>query len=289
VLASLPDILEAAGRERRAAGGFTAYDIATAVAVTRAAEARGVGVVLIVSAQAFAARTGPALVAALRAEAERARVPACVQLDHVADLGAMERALAAGATALMADGSTLPYEENVGLVRAAAELAARHGAAVEAELGRVEGDEEIALAAAAGALTDPGQAADFMARTGADCLAVSIGNVHGAYRRPPQLDWPRLAAVRRAIPHPLSLHGASGLPAEALSTAIAHGVTKVNVNTELRRRWLQAVGEGVAAAGDGANLLALQGRLVDAVGEAVEAKLAELAGAAGQPTRSSPV
>src|SRR5207244_4853159 len=110
-----------------------------------------------------------------------------------------------GAGAAMADGSHLELDANVELVRAAASAGE-----VEAELGGIAGDEDVARAVAAGALTDPDQAAAFAERSGAACLAVSIGNVHGTYSEPPALDWERLAAIRPRVELPLSLHGASG-------------------------------------------------------------------------------
>ena len=84
-----------------------------------------------------------------------------------------------------------------------------------------------------------------MARTGADCLAVSIGNVHGTYRGPPRLDWDRLEAIRSAIATPLSLHGASGIPDEMVQRTIATGVAKINVNTELRSAYLGATADAL--------------------------------------------
>lgn len=267
-------LLDAARTAGRAVGAFTVYDLGAATAVLRAAEARGVGVILIISPQAFAAPAGAALVAALRVLATASDVPVAIQLDHVSDLDAMARALDCGVTALMADGSKLPYEENVALVHAAVALARPHGAEVEAELGRIEGDEELALAAEAGALTDPAQAADYLDRSGADCLAVSIGNVHGTYSRPPELDWPRLEAVAAAVDRPLALHGASGLPDADLQAAIRRGVVKVNVNTELRQRWFATVAARAETLGQRSELLALQGELADALAEVVDAKLA---------------
>ena len=94
---------------------------------------------------------------------------------------------------------SLPYEANIEFVARAVELAHRAGAAVEAELGSITGDEDVALAVEAGALTDPDQAVEFVARTRADCLAVSIGNVHGIYRQKPQLDFERLEAIRGRV------------------------------------------------------------------------------------------
>ena len=109
----------------------------------------------------------------------------------------------------MADGSRLPDDENLAFTTAVAQELRPLGIAVEAELGRVEGDEDLAALAAAGALTDPDEAAAFVRSSGVDCLAVSIGNVHGHYASTPALDWERLERLRGAGA-PLSLHGASG-------------------------------------------------------------------------------
>jgi tagatose 1,6-diphosphate aldolase GatY/KbaY len=272
MLASLPELLAAARARDAAVGAFTAYNLETVAATVRAAEARETPVMMLVSAAAFRSSLGRALTGALVAAADGAAVPCCVQLDHVSDLDTMRMALELGCGALMADGSKLPDDENAALVRAAVELATAHGAHVEAELGRIEGDEEVASATRAGALTDPGQAA-FMAETGAACLAVSIGNVHGTYAAPPQLDWPRLAAIAEAVDVPLSLHGASGLNDADVRRCVAGGVRKVNVNTELRRRHFAVLRDHVAEFERGSRMLALGELLAEYVADVVERKL----------------
>ncbi len=145
----------------------------------------------------------------------------------------------------MADGSHLDYAANVDFTRAMAELAHARGAAVEAELGRLSGTEDgLTVEEYAAKLTDPQQAADFVERSAADMLAVCIGNVHGRYPGEPQLDFERLAAIRRAVAVPLVLHGASGLPPAQISQAIALGICKFNVNTEVREAYLGALEAG---------------------------------------------
>lgn len=267
------DLLAEADRRGGAVGAFTAYNLEGALAVLRAAEERSDGVLLLVSSQAFATRGGPALVAALRAVAERSPAPCAIQLDHAPDLRMMEAALEAGAGALMADGSRLPYEENLELVMAAVKLGERFGAGVEAELGHVAGDEELATAAARGALTDPPEAADFVTASGAACLAVSIGNAHGRYEKPPELDWDRLDRIRERVAVPLSLHGASGLPDVHVARSVRAGIRKVNVNTELRERWFAVLAERAEALRSGAQLLALNEKLIEELADVVSAKL----------------
>lgn len=213
------------------------------------------------------------LLSAVLAAAERSEARACVQLDHCDDITVIESALEAGAGAVMADGSALAYEENLAFVGRAVEIGREHGASVEAELGGILGDEDVAEAVAAGALTDPAQAQDFVARTGADLLAVSIGNVHGVYRDPPDLDFVRLAEIAAISKAPLSLHGASGIPDAMIQHAIMTGIAKINVNTELRAAYLAATAAHLAAVLDGSRLAALHAAQVDAVRAVVLDKL----------------
>jgi tagatose 1,6-diphosphate aldolase GatY/KbaY len=272
VLTAFGDLL-AARREGAAVGAFTCYDLETATAALHAAAVAEAGVILLIGGRTYTDAGGDVLLAALVAATRRAPALACVQLDHCDDLTVIASALEAGAGAVMADGSALPYEQNVRFVADAVELARGHGAAVEAELGGITGDEDVAAAVAAGALTDPAEARELMAQTGAACLAVSIGNVHGIYREPPRLDWERLEAIRALLDAPLSLHGASGIPDELVRRAIGAGVAKINVNTELRQAYLAATGATIGSVLEGSRLNALHAAQVAAVEQVVAAKL----------------
>jgi tagatose 1,6-diphosphate aldolase GatY/KbaY len=273
MLARFSDLLASAGERDSALGAFTAYNLEQALGILRAAEDRDRGVVLLVGAQSFRSPNGRLLLSALVAVARESTAPACVQLDHADDPELISRAFALGVGAVLADGSRLSLDENVELVREAVLSGRASAGEVECELGGIAGDEDVAAAVAAGALTEPDEAARFVEQTGAACLAVSIGNVHGVYREPPDLDWPRLEAIRRQVPVPLSLHGASGLSDEDVRRAISLGVVKVNVNTELRERYLEATAAGLAEARAGARVLELNAAQVEAIAEVVRAKL----------------
>jgi ketose-bisphosphate aldolase len=266
---------------RSAVGAFTCYDLEVARAVLAAAAGRDVGVVLLISRDAFAADGGDQLLAGVRAAAERSPARACVQLDHVSDLELIAGAFELGAGAVMADGSRSPFDENVALVQEARRSAERFGAAVEAELGHVTGGEDVAVATEAGGLTDPEEARRFAAATGVACLAVSIGNVHGTYAGPPSLDWDRLDEIEAAVDVPLSLHGASGLADADLQRAVAAGVRKINANTELRDAYLSATRDRLDEALDGLRVISLHEAQTAAVQELVDRKIAAFGGAAG--------
>jgi ketose-bisphosphate aldolase len=266
--------------ERRAkgaaAGAFTCYDVTTAIGVVRAAETRGDPAILLVAAASFRAASGRLLTPALLAVAHEATVPMCVQLDHVSDDSLIDAALASGIDAVMADGSTLPFAENTAFAAAVRRRAGATG--VEVELAHIEGGEDVAAATEVGALTDPDEAAVFVSETGCDCLAVSIGNVHGRYASLPALDWARLERISERVSVPLSLHGASGLPDEDVRRAISLGVAKVNVNAEVRACYLSRLSERLPDAVEGLRLLELDEAVIEAVAAVVDGKLRLLAG-----------
>jgi tagatose 1,6-diphosphate aldolase GatY/KbaY len=277
MLAQFRALLEERRAKCAAAGAFTCYDVTTALGVVRAAEQRAVPVILLVSEASFRAPESRLLVPALVAVAERADVAACVQVDHVADPGLIASALAAGVGAVLVDGSGLSLDQNAAFVRRAV-AAAPQGVGIEAELGRIRGGEDVATAAAAGAFTDPAEAAAFAETTGAHCLAVSIGNVHGTYAATPRLDWDRLKRIREQVGDlPLSLHGASGLPPADVRRAISLGICKVNVNTEIRRRYLSELSASLPAVLPGLRLLDLELTVIAAVAEAA-AEILDLLG-----------
>jgi len=273
VIASFRNLLHERRASAAALGAFTCYDATTAAGVILAAEARGAPVVLLLSERSFREPTGRLLAASLVAIASEARVGACVQLDHVSDLELVRGALASGVGSVMADGSRLPFSDNVRLVQEATSLAASRGADVEAELGHVAGDEDVSRAATVRALTDPAEAAAFVEETRAACLAVSIGNVHGAYAERPKLDWSRLGEIAARTSVPLSLHGASGLPDDDVRRAVALGVCKVNVNTEIRERIYVELARQVPETAPGYRLADLDRGLVAAIAETVDRKL----------------
>ena len=258
----LDHLVTSALQQGSAVPAFTCYDFTTALAVVGAAEESGRGVILLVAPKTAATANGLRLIAALRGLADAAAVPVAVQLDHASDLRVMADAVKAGADSVLADGSSLPYEDNIALVQAARGLLGAE-VVLEAELGGLAGDEDRAFGAdqsgvdVAG-LTDSAQVEDFVSRTGAELLAVAVGNVHGKYKGEPKLRWDVLQDIAARIHIPLVLHGASGIPAEELVKAAAMNVGKVNFNTELRTGVLATLQDQLPAhRADGENLQGL--------------------------------
>jgi tagatose 1,6-diphosphate aldolase GatY/KbaY len=265
--ARLDQLVASALQQGSAVPAFTCYDFTTALAVAAAAEHSGRGAILLVAPSTAATSNGLRLIAALRGLADSATVPLAVQLDHASNLGVIADAVAAGADSVLVDGSSLAYEDNIALVRAARTLLDDAGFAetvIEAELGGLAGDEDRAFGAdAAGSapgagLTDSAQVEDFVARSGAQLLAVAVGNVHGRYQGKPELRWDVLQDIAVRTRVPLVLHGASGIPATELVKAAAMNVGKVNFNTELRTGVLATLESRTGAhRNDGENLQGL--------------------------------
>ena len=169
--------------------------------------------------------------------ARQARTPVATILDHGGTLDEVKEAIALGSSSVMFDGSALPFEENVQATAEAARLAHAVGISVEGELGAVGGSsvELGASDAPASSMTDPDLAAEFVARTGVDVLAVSFGNVHGVYRGVPRLDLERVRAIAALVDVPLAMHGASGLTDDQYPPIIRSGISKVNYYTAMAR------------------------------------------------------
>jgi tagatose 1,6-diphosphate aldolase GatY/KbaY len=277
----LDHLVTSALQHGSAVPAFTCYDFTTALAVVAAAEKAGRGVILLVAPKTAATLNGLRLIAALRGLADAAAVPVAVQLDHATDLTVMADAVAAGADSVLADGSPLPYEENIALVLAARRLLGPD-VVLEAELGGLAGDEDRAFGAdqsgvSAAGLTDSAQVEDFVSRTGAGLLAVAVGNVHGKYKGEPQLRWDVLQDIAVRTHIPLVLHGASGIPAGELAKAAAMNVGKVNFNTELRTGVLATLQEQLPAhRSDGENLQGLLGQWSQSAGSFTSTTLATL-------------
>ncbi len=189
--------------------------------------------------------------------AQRAAVPVATFLDHGNSLDEVAQAIRLGASSVMFDGSSLPYEENVRQTREIVRMAHATGVAVEGELGSIAGSAvEIGTAQAApeSSFTDPQLAADFVKRTGVDVLAISFGNVHGPYRGEVHLDLERVRAIAMLVEVPLAMHGGSGLDESLYPEIIASGISKLGYYTamgisavaQLRRCLAEASSETLA-------------------------------------------
>jgi fructose-bisphosphate aldolase class II len=176
----------------------------------------------------------------LRAEIENVRVPVCLHLDHATDLDDISEAIDVGFTSVMIDASQESYEENVARTLKTIALTRFASVSVEAELGHVgSGEDYFNPNGLSGFLTDPAKAVEFVKECEIDALAVSFGNVHGAYKGEPNLDYHRLQELNEQIQIPLVLHGTSGLSNDAIKKTINLGIRKINLYTDIISAYMQ--------------------------------------------------
>lgn len=178
---------------------------------------------------------------------EKASVPVAIHLDHGLDVETVKKAVDLGYTSVMIDASSQPYEVNVARTKEVCDYAHAHGVVVEAELGHVGSGDVItsenkeALENDNSIYTEVEMAKNFVAETGVDSLAVSIGTSHGLYKGTPVIDFDRLHELREALPIPLVLHGGSGSGDDNLERCATEGISKINVFTDFTIAALEAI------------------------------------------------
>lgn len=254
MLVSLFELMRDAEEKGYAVGAFNATNYESAVAVIKAAEETGQGIVFNwaeVHAPLISMEEVAPLMLAL---AKQAKVPVCVHLDHGSSIESCLKAIRLGFTSVMLDASSADYETNVRDTALICRLAHSVGVTVEAELGHIfSSDIGVGVASEQETLenfesvndvyTDPDAAKDFVERTGVDALAVAFGTAHGIYQKKPKLDLDRIKMIREKVNVPLVMHGGSGLTKQEFQTAIKNGIRKINYYTYMSLAGAKAVKE----------------------------------------------
>ncbi|GAA0076834.1 tagatose bisphosphate family class II aldolase [Clostridium sp. CTA-5] len=176
--------------------------------------------------------------------AKKYDIPIAIHLDHFEDINEIKKNIDIGFRSCMIDASKEEFEINIAKVKEVVEYAHKYDATVEAELGKLGGKEDNLIVDEKDAMyTDPDDAVEFIKRTGVDSLAVAIGTAHGLYKGEAKLDFERLKEIRNKVSVPLVLHGASDVPDELVKKAISLGICKVNIATDLKIPFSDAVKE----------------------------------------------
>ena len=181
----------------------------------------------------------PLLSSMVKAASEYYTVPVCLHLDHATNMEDIKAAVEAGFSSVMYDGSALPFEENASMTEKVVAYAHAHGVTVEAELGHVGNamvgneNDSVENEDPDDTLTLPSEVVEFVKRTDVDALAVAIGTAHGVYKKTPTLRIDRLDEITAVCDRPLVLHGGSGTPDDQMKTAIYHGITKINIYSDV--------------------------------------------------------
>ncbi|MBX4186645.1 MAG: class II fructose-bisphosphate aldolase [Candidatus Doudnabacteria bacterium] len=235
---------------------FNTSDLEMTQGIVRAAEAQKAPIVIQTSVGALEYAGLEQLVGIIKQEAREAKVPIALHQDHCHDFDLIKQLIAHGYSSVMVDASHLPYEENLKLTRAVVAYAHKRGVWVQAELGRILGNEDWQnVKSGDDLMTDPEQAVQFVKDTGIDTLAIAVGSVHGIPVDPrikkvlstlkEHVDIERVKAIRKKIKIPLVMHGASGVPDPQIRAAIRHGVAIFNIDTDLRVAFNNALRDNI--------------------------------------------
>lgn len=234
-LVNLLGMLDHARRHGYGVGAFNVPDYETLQAILDVAEELSSPVIIDVAEVHLKYIDLDDVATVVRRAAERAPIPVALHLDHGETFETVIRAVRAGFSSVMFDGSSLPYEENVAQTQEIVKICHACGVTVEAELGRVLGGEGTSerFEADPDQFTDPAQAEDFANRTRVDALAISFGTAHGLYKGTPKLDFGRLNEIARRTQKPLVLHGGTGVADDDFRKAISLGIAKINFYTQI--------------------------------------------------------
>ncbi|MDB5083271.1 MAG: fructose-bisphosphate aldolase [Bacilli bacterium] len=278
-LVSMTEMLQQAASGKYAVGQFNVNNLEFTQAILEAAQAENSPVILGVSEGAGRYMGGfkvvTAIVKALMEE-YKITVPAAIHLDHGSTFEKCAQAILAGFTSVMIDGSHHPLEENIAITKKVVELAHIHGVSVEAELGRIGGQEDdLSVDDADAMYAIPAECDRLVRETGVDCFAPALGSVHGPYKGEPKLGFDRMEEVMKLTGVPLVLHGGTGIPTHDIKRAISLGTAKINVNTENQMASARVVREVLAAKPNEYDPRKYLGPARDAIKATVQSKMRE--------------
>lgn len=248
MLVNLKTLVDDAYKGKYAYGSFNGYNLETFSAAIDAGLEKNQSVIVAFGAKYLdnmSLKTAKKMIEGL---VEDIDINVCFHLDHCDDMQIIKEAIDLSFGSVMYDGSRLPFEENLANTKKVCELAHANNVSVEAELGSLAAgkDSHEGLETDKEVYTDPVSAKRFVEETGVDCLAVSIGTVHGMYQGTPKIRVDILKEINEQCQIPLVLHGGSGTPEEDILECIQNGITKINVNTELSNEALAYTRENVS-------------------------------------------
>lgn len=240
---TLKELLTDAKKNHYAVGSFNFNDFDDSYGMVQGAAELNSPIILMTSVSIVTKFIKPATCVKIAEGLEKEHnVPICLFLDHCTDFNLIKECIDAGYKSVMIDASKYDYLENIRITKEVVEYAHERGVSVEAELGKISGHEDnVNVEDKSAFLTDPEDVAYFVKETGVDALAVSIGTAHGFYKEAPHIDFERLEKIVAKTDCPLVLHGGTGVPLEDLKKAVEIGVCKVNVGTEFKKRFTDAI------------------------------------------------
>ncbi|MCE5336543.1 MAG: class II fructose-bisphosphate aldolase [Desulfobacteraceae bacterium] len=232
MLVNLNEVLVPARKHRYCVGAFNIFNLETVDAVYRAAVELKTPVIFAFGEKYIEVANIGIIATLVREFAGRTTLPTVLHLDHCKSVDVIYKAVRAGFTSVMFDGSRLPFSENLSRTKQVADFAHSVDVTVEAELGSVPFDHALSEIPEE-YLTKVDEAVRFVEETGVDALAVAIGTAHGEYKGRPKIYHDRLKEIAGKVSLPLVLHGGSGVPDEDILQAVRAGIAKINVNTQI--------------------------------------------------------
>lgn len=234
---------------------FNIYNLETIQAAFKAAKVKNVPTIVAFGESYLDHAALETIVSIVHSLDANHGLPIVLHLDHCKSLDTIKAAIDAGFSSVMYDGSHLPFEENIKNTLVVVDYARKKNVSVEAELGYLNPEHDADYAVIGqDTFTDPKQAETFVRETAVDSLAVAVGNAHGLYKQEPNLELERIKEISLKTNVPLVLHGSSGIPRKQLEAAIALGITKINVNTEVAIAGGQAIRQIVEQSSDALRL-----------------------------------
>lgn len=241
-LVTMNEVFPIAEEKKIAIPAFNVDTLEIAQAVLETIEEENAPSIIAVGQAAIKDGKLEALASIVTLLAGKMQTPVVLHLDHGQNFDQVIKALRAGYSSVMIDGSTLSLADNIAVTKQTLQAARAVGASVEAELGAILGSEDnISHDDSKPFLVKVQDVVDFTSAVDVDALAVGIGNAHGLYKGRPNLDFDRLREVAEVCPAPLVLHGGSGIPADMIKTAIEIGIRKINVATEVRLSYVKGL------------------------------------------------
>jgi fructose-bisphosphate aldolase class II len=239
-IVSTKTLVDRALQGRHAVPAFNVFNDLTMEAVLASAEDLHSPLIVQTSVKTVRSMGSGLLMAMWRAMASNLRVPVALHLDHCPDRQVISECLAAGWNSVLFDASTLAVEENRRQCIEVVQEASRYGANVEGEIEAIQGVEDGLGSDETSRAASLEVAIDFIKSTGVDIFAPSIGNAHGLYQAPPELDAQRVSDLVAATGIPMALHGGTGLSASQFTDLINRGCAKVNVSTAVKSRYVES-------------------------------------------------
>ena len=235
---TLKKVLKEAEDLNMAIGAFNTHNLEMLPAIIKAAVNQRTPVIIQTSCGTANYVGHKNLVSICKSMAEEYGVDIVLHLDHAKDYDEIRKAIDAGYSSVMFDGSSLPLKDNILGTKRVVEYARKFDVSVEAELGTVGGTEDgIVVEQKDVQYTDPEDAVEFIRQTGIDALAVAIGTNHGQYKSKTKINFKRLEEIKKAVDIPLVIHGGTGVKEEDVKKVICLGIRKFNVGTELLVGW----------------------------------------------------